>query len=173
MNKTERKLRQLQKDIIYLDAAFNIAKLSKDENTQVGAKIIAADGSPVSEGRNGPSRNMPPRSVPLSREVKKLKSYGDHGDNIELESNKYPFMLHAEENAILFTQDRKTLEGATIYVTHMPCPMCANKISQVGIKRVVCPIGSVANMTGRKENDITKYIFHYSEIEYVEIKMDS
>ena len=41
------------KDNIYLDVAKNIARQSRDENTQVGAVIVAKDGSPVSWGYNG------------------------------------------------------------------------------------------------------------------------
>lgn len=152
------------KDEVYLAAALNIAELSKDPNTKVGAKIIASDGSPVSEGRNGSSRNIADEYVPYTREFVKIK-YQD----IEVESNKYPFMIHAEENALLFANDRHQLVGATIYVTHMPCPSCASKISQTGISRVVCPKGSIATMTGNREQLITKYIFKTSNIRYEEI----
>ena len=162
--------RQNLKDKVYMRCAFNIAELSKDENTHVGAKIIGADGSPISEGRNGASRNMPSGRVPYSREKVTLHVRNNR-TNI-FQANKYPFMIHAEENAILFTDNISRLSGATMYVTHMPCPPCASKISQVGIKRVVCPKGSLATMTDEESIKITEYIFKESQIEYVEIDMD-
>lgn len=48
--------------------------------------------------------------------------------------------LHAEENAILNVArfgSATVLENATLYTTTYPCNLCANKIAQVGIKRVV------------------------------------
>lgn len=162
--------RQEIKDITYLRAAHLIASLSKDKNTHIGAKIISKDGTPVSEGRNGSSALIPDSLIPLSREVETLDA--PSGD-FSIIANKYPFMIHAEENALLFTQDRSLLIGATIYVTHIPCPNCASKLSQCGITRVVWPSGASANMTDKNQNNITRYIFEASGIEYVEIEMDS
>jgi len=52
---------------------------------------------------------------------------------------EYCLALHAEENAIL--QSAKIggmgLQDSTIYVTSQPCPLCAKKIQQVGIHRVI------------------------------------
>lgn len=46
--------------------------------------------------------------------------------------------LHGEESAILNLVGRGVdLENSTIYVTTYPCNLCANKIVQVGIKKVV------------------------------------
>jgi dCMP deaminase len=46
--------------------------------------------------------------------------------------------LHAEENAIVgLAGDGINLDNSTIYVTTHPCNLCANKIVQSGIKRVV------------------------------------
>lgn len=48
--------------------------------------------------------------------------------------------LHAEENAIVSIARNgvsTSLAGATLFTTTYPCPMCANKIAQVGIRQVV------------------------------------
>lgn len=148
--------RQELKDQSYIRSIRNIAELSKDENTKVGAKIIAYDGSPVSEGYNGGSRHIDDEFIPYTREERQLTD--------DLSSNKYPFMLHAELNAILHARDRNDLIGATIYVTHLPCPTCANVISQMGIKRVVIPENSIARLTGEHEQKLTNYIFAKSQI---------
>ena len=44
--------------------------------------------------------------------------------------------LHAEENAMMFNK-REDLQGATMYVTLIPCISCAKKILQCKISRVV------------------------------------
>jgi len=52
---------------------------------------------------------------------------------------EYCIALHGEENAIL--QSAKIggfgLQGGTMYVTCQPCPLCAKKIQQVGLGRVI------------------------------------
>ena len=46
--------------------------------------------------------------------------------------------LHGEENAIMNLVGRGIdLKESTIYVTTYPCNLCANKIVQAGIKKVV------------------------------------
>lgn len=47
--------------------------------------------------------------------------------------------LHAEENAVLALGWglRSNLRGATLYVTTYPCNLCANKIAQTGVGRIV------------------------------------
>lgn len=48
--------------------------------------------------------------------------------------------LHAEENAILNVArfgSATALKNATLYTTTYPCNLCANKIAQVGVKKVI------------------------------------
>lgn len=50
----------------------------------------------------------------------------------------YPYVLHAEANAITkIARSNNSSEGATLYVTASPCIECAKLIIQAGIKRVV------------------------------------
>jgi len=51
--------------------------------------------------------------------------------------NKYPFVCHAEMNAITNASNKPELDGASIYVSLFPCNECAKLIVQVGIKEVV------------------------------------
>ncbi len=49
-----------------------------------------------------------------------------------------PYVLHAEANAITkIARSGNSCEGATLYVTTMPCIECSKLIIQAGIKRVV------------------------------------
>ncbi|MBE6030305.1 MAG: cytidine/deoxycytidylate deaminase family protein [Firmicutes bacterium] len=46
--------------------------------------------------------------------------------------------LHAEQNAIIqAATSGQSIDGATIYVTHQPCVICAKMIINAGIKRIV------------------------------------
>nr|WP_330377336.1 deaminase [Cellulosilyticum ruminicola] len=49
---------------------------------------------------------------------------------------KYPFVVHAELNAILNARG-KSLSGAKIYVALFPCNECCKAIIQSGIREVV------------------------------------
>lgn len=50
--------------------------------------------------------------------------------------------LHAEQNAIIQAATLgQSIEGATIYVTHQPCIICAKMIINAGITRIVVRSG--------------------------------
>ena len=63
------------------------------------------------------------------------------------EDTKYPFVVHAELNAILNAQG-KSLAGAKLYVALFPCNECAKAIIQSGIKEVVYLSDKYANTAG-------------------------
>ncbi len=50
--------------------------------------------------------------------------------------------LHAEQNAIIQAATLgQSVEGATIYVTHQPCVICAKMIINAGVRRIVVKEG--------------------------------
>lgn len=152
-------------DIVYLDMAKNAARLSKDKNTHVGSVIIDRTGATVSTGRNGTVAGLNDDAIPHSREVETIH-YFENDVKVEFDSNKYPFMLHAEENA-LFYGDKNKMEGATIYVTGMPCPRCALKIAQHKIGRVVIPEDwNNIKMITEGDINLTKFIFSQAGIKF-------
>ena len=117
----------MRNDYISWDEYFmNIAVLSalrsKDENTQVGACIVNNKNRIVSIGYNGMPNGCNDIEMPWGRDGAPLHT-------------KYPFVCHAELNAILNT--KTDLEGCTLYVTLFPCNECAKAIIQSGIKKVV------------------------------------
>lgn len=59
--------------------------------------------------------------------------------NLSIKRLEYARSLHAEENAILQVaiNGGMGIKGGTIYVTTFPCELCAKKIYQSGIKRIV------------------------------------
>ena len=64
--------RQLLKDEVYLNMVKEVAKLSKDKNTHIGALIVAQDGTPVSWGYNGAVSGFNDAMIPHSREKETL-----------------------------------------------------------------------------------------------------
>lgn len=102
------------------------AKLcSKDPSTQVGACIVSPNNRILSIGYNGAPNGFSDDIFPWNRE-------GDFLDT------KYPFVVHAERNAILnFRGSLREMSGGTVYVTLFPCNECAKEIAQVGISKIV------------------------------------
>ena len=100
------------------------AQRSKDNSTQVGACIVNSEKKIISVGYNGMPTGCDDDEMPWDRE-------GDDPLN-----TKYPFVCHAELNAIL-NSNIPSLSGSTLYVTLFPCNECAKAIIQCGIKRVV------------------------------------
>ena len=110
-------------DEYFMGVALLAALRSKDPGTQVGACIIDQSKRILSTGYNGFPYGCDDEVFPWSREG-------------ELTDTKYPYVVHAELNAILNAQG-KNLSGATIYVDLFPCNECAKAIIQCGIKEVV------------------------------------
>ena len=110
-------------DEYFMGIALLSAKRSKDPNTQVGACIVNASHKIVSVGYNGMPIGCSDDDFPWAREGEALET-------------KYPYVCHAELNAIL-NNVGFNLAGCTIYVPLFPCNECGKAIIQSGIKEVV------------------------------------
>lgn len=110
-------------DEYFMGIALLSAQRSKDSNTQVGACIVNQEHKIVSVGYNGMPTGCNDDDMPWERE----------GDFL---NTKYPFVCHAELNAIL-NRSAGSLQGCSLYVTLFPCNECAKAIIQSGIKEVV------------------------------------
>ena len=116
-------------DEYFMGVALLAAQRSKDPNTQVGACIVSGENSCygsnviISTGYNGFPIGCSDDEYPWERE----------GSSNE---TKYPFVVHAELNAILNAHG-KSLLGTKIYVALFPCNECAKAIIQAGIKEVI------------------------------------
>ncbi|XP_057786867.1 uncharacterized protein LOC131004239 isoform X2 [Salvia miltiorrhiza] len=107
-------------DDYFMAIAFLSAERSKDPNRQVGACLVSEKGIILGIGYNGFPRGCSDDKLPWS---KKSKS----GDPLE---TKYPYVCHAEVNAILNT-NHASAAGQRLYVTMFPCNECAKIIIQV------------------------------------------
>ena len=110
-------------DEYFMGVAKLAAHRSKDPSTQVGACIVSQDNIIISTGYNGMPKGCSDDEFPWDRS----------GENDA--QTKYPYVVHAELNAILNANGRD-LRGSRIYVALFPCNECAKAIIQSGIKEV-------------------------------------
>ena len=100
------------------------AERNKDPSTQVGACIVDSKNNRIlSVGYNGFPFGCSDDDFPWDREGETL-------------CTKYPYVVHAELNAILNNRG-VSLEGSKIYTALFPCNECAKAIIQSGIREVV------------------------------------
>ena len=107
----------------FMAVALLSAQRSKDPSTQVGACIVDPRRRIVGVGYAGFPAGCSDDELPWAREGAALET-------------KYPFVCHAELNAIL-NRNSTDLGGCTIYTTLFPCNECAKAIIQSGITEVV------------------------------------
>jgi len=86
----------------------------------VGACIVSPDNIIISTGYNGMPKGCSDDEFPWNRDG---------------EDTKYPYVVHAELNAILNANGRD-LRGSRIYVALFPCNECAKAIIQSGIREI-------------------------------------
>ena len=110
-------------DEYFMGVALLAAMRSKDPSTQVGACIVDSENRILSTGYNGFPAGCSDDDFPWERE-------GGYGET------KYPFVVHAELNAILNARG-KNLTGSKIYVALFPCNECAKAIIQAGITEII------------------------------------
>ncbi len=123
--KVEKRKDYLSWDEYFMAIAKLSAMRSKDPSTQVGACIVSEDNRILSIGYNGAPNGFSDEKFPWARE----------GENLD---TKYPYVCHAEMNAILnYRGSKKDLENAKIFVDLFPCNECAKMIIQSGIKEVI------------------------------------
>lgn len=106
----------------FMGVASLSALRSKDPNTQVGACIVNDSKRIISIGYNGLPKGLDDDTFNWSNEGEFLNT-------------KYPFVVHAEANAIL--NATTSVNNATVYVTLFPCHECTKLIVQSGIKEII------------------------------------
>ena len=111
----------------YLPLAKEVANLSKDWSSKVGALVIGPDGESGPWGYNGAVRGCS----------------ADEDERKEAREIKNLYAEHAERNAIYAAaRTGFKVHGCSMVVTHFPCMDCARAIVQAGIVKVVCPAPS-------------------------------
>lgn len=103
-------------DQYFMGLAHYSSLRSHDHETKVGCVIVDHNNHVVSLGYNGFCSNIDDSDLPKTR------------------PEKYPFMVHAEQNAIsnLVTKSHLPLSA---YITHLPCSVCANLLWQNNVRQ--------------------------------------
>lgn len=109
-------------DEYFMGVAMLSAYRSKDPSTKVGACIVNEENRIVGVGYNGFPAGCDDNDLPWGREGSFLET-------------KYPYVCHAELNAIL--NSSINLKNSRIYVALFPCNECAKAIIQSGIREVI------------------------------------
>tara|TARA_R110000868_G_C10973188_1_gene771528 strand:+ start:64904 stop:65365 length:462 start_codon:yes stop_codon:yes gene_type:complete len=106
--------------------AIEVASRSKDENTKVGALLVAKDDfATIATGYNGFIRGADDAKLPKSRPDPNAPKD---------EPTKYDYMRHAEENIITHCARRGIATKDTfIVITLSPCTNCLRMCYQAGI----------------------------------------
>ena len=108
-------------NVYFMNIAQEVAKRSTCERAQVGA-VIVKEKRILTTGYNGS-----PRGLAHCTEIGCL-----------MDNDHCVRTLHAEQNAIIQAALHGVItEGATIYVTHQPCFICAKTIINAGIYEIV------------------------------------
>ena len=110
-------------DDYFMGVALLSARRSKDPATQVGACIVNRQNKIVGAGYNGLPAGCDDDQFP----------WGKQGEFLD---TKYPYVCHAELNAIL-NNIGMDLHGCRIYTALFPCNECAKAIIQAGITEVI------------------------------------
>ena len=134
-------------DEYFMSMAHLSALRSKDPNTQVGACIVNPEKRVVGLGYNGFPKGCNDDDFPWDRKGEFLET-------------KYPYVVHAELNAIL--NSIQDLKNCTIYVSLFPC----NAIIQSGI---TCVVYESDKYNGTEGNIASKKMFRDAGVELVQL----
>ncbi len=151
----DRTISSNKRDQEIMGQALKEAKKSPDWWRQIGA-VIVKEGEVLFVGHN----------TPLPSEDYSLNVFGDPRSNFDAGKNiELSKFIHAE--ASLIAQAAKQgakLEGASIYVTTFPCPVCARLVATAGFKKVYYSQGY--SLLDAED------IFRHHNIEVVLVKSD-
>ena len=115
-------------DNIFLLDAILWSRKSHDPQTQCGC-VLVYENTKISCGYNGFVRKIDNKLLPNTR------------------PDKYPFMIHAEANAVYnAVRQGKSTMGATAYITAKPCSSCLQMLYQCGITKIIYSNVSIPKM---------------------------
>jgi dCMP deaminase len=152
-------------DEYFMGVALLSARRSKDPNTQVGACIVNPKNKIVGAGYNGLPIGCSDDDFPWDKQGEFL-------------TTKYPFVCHAELNAIL-NNIGMDLKDCKIYTALFPCNECTKAIIQSGITEVIYLSDKYEGSDSCKASKIMldKAGIHYrkvkSSMEYIQLSFRS
>jgi dCMP deaminase len=137
------KVDRLSWEQYFILQAYLVATRSLDAQTQCGCVIVNKENIIIATGYNSFIGRIDDSVLP------------------NLRPEKYPFMMHCEQNAIFAcAKNGNSCKGCTVYVTGRPCVNCFQSMHQAGISRVVYHKDHSIYMV-----DTPKQKFHYDVLE--------
>jgi dCMP deaminase len=109
----------LEWNAYFMEVAKITAQRSKDPNTQVGTCIVGENNKIIGIGYNGMPRGCSDDEFTWERPEKHL------------------YVCHAEQNALLNSNNFSMINGSTLYTTLFPCNECAKTIIQLGVVKII------------------------------------
>jgi len=104
----------------YMRMAQEVAQLSPDAETQVGAIMLSSEGRIIASSLNGFLRGAPDDKLPTTR------------------PDKYEFIQHAERNMLYnCAYEGIRTKDTTIVCTLSPCLECLRACFQAGVKQII------------------------------------
>jgi deoxycytidylate deaminase len=137
----------------FLLIASDLSLRSDDPNIRHGAVITTLENNIIGTGYNGTIQKSNLEKIPINIRDKKRK-----------------YMIHAEENAMLnCVVSPKTIGGARIYVTGLPCVNCLQRMINFDIKEIYYAdrIGSI--LEDEETNFMRKNILEMSSISMIKV----
>lgn len=133
----------------FIALARHISGWSKDPSTQVGCVVVGPDREIRSTGFNGFPRGI-----------------DDSDERLRDRELKYPFICHAEENAIMHAaRIGVSLKDCSAYVTWPPCTRCARSLIQAGVRTIYYPAGLEIPERWTKDFEISTQMFREAGVE--------
>ena len=132
----------------FLAIAFIISSRSRDIETKHGAIITDKNNIILGTGYNSFIKNINDNLIPKTR------------------PGKYPFMIHAEENALLNCKilPREVMGGGTVYITGQPCNNCFQKLIQGGVERFIIAKRQGTKLETKETIKIFKFLVKQTKV---------
>lgn len=126
----------------FFPMALEVAKLSKDPRTKVGALVVDTRGAVRAVGYNGFPRGV-----------------DDAPSRYANRETKLQLVAHAEANAVANAAAVGTsLDGCSLVVTKYPCHECAKLIINAGIRQIYTPKPD-ARSDWKQSNGVAQMLF--------------
>ncbi len=146
--------KRLDEDLYYIYMCYLVSKRSHDSQTQCGC-VLVKNGIPIMMGYNGFLRGSDDNSLPNLRPA------------------KYAFIVHSEANAIInAARVGISVDGATAYITGVPCPECAKKLIQADIKDWVYAKSKNEHSTAAQEADFLNFLIKSYQVKVRIVEID-
>jgi len=143
-------------DEYFMGMAIFTSFRSKDPSSKVGAVIVDKNNHIVGTGYNGFVAGIDETKFSWSREG-------------EFMQTKYPYVVHAEANAIL-NATKSDLSDCRVYTTLSCCNECAKLMAQKGIRKVYYLLDKYPEVDTFQA---ARKIFDIKGIEYEQLVMEN